>query len=1677
MTKGKVASPISTGGAGEQFEQHVAALALGLLLVRGMPPILVDASVVEVHLQTGHLGWCTDDLLVVGERGDGSRRRLALQVKRSFRVAAGDDECRKTVAGMWDDFRSDRFDEAHDQLAVATLHGTSVLLRDFAALLGCAHAAADAGDFEHRLSLDGFLSAKAKQQDRAVREILGDAGGVPPEGDVYWRFLRAFNVLSFDLNTPTSQAQAWMVSLLAACMTPGSASVDAAQATWKALLACAGEGRQGAKGYSREDLPQELRARHGAVPGADHSSLAALIGHGEMVRAGIRSTVGEGYEVDRSSRIQALGGKLADHQVVIVSGAAGSGKSALATELLAQLDDRYPVLAFQAVELATAHIDETLANAQTSLDSQRLFALLAGAARKVVFVDGVERLLEQSVRDAFAQLLQLVGRDSSTRILLTVRDYSLETVRNALIPVGLDAEIFEVPSLTDAELDGVATGVPGLAEPLGNAPLRAFLRTPYLLDLASRLRWGEAPMPATLREFRRKVWRELIRDDAHEGRGMPGRRERVFLEIAWRRAVELRPFVAPRVHDPEALDALRRDSLVASPRDSAVVYAVTHDVLEDWGVLRRIDERFAKSGGSLAALAEAVGGYPALRRGLRQWLSERFQEGAGEARALVLNVIADGGLAAHFRDDCLVAALLSESAVGFVEACAPRIARGDLDLLDRLVQVLRVGCRESPKWLDVPGLPSQMLVPTGPGWVPVLGLVLDGMDALLPERAQVALGLVEDWARQIDWRNPDPPGTAEAGAITDRLLREFGDYGSDDARQRTLKVVVKIPRAVPQFKDLVDRARTCSHADLTAFDLLDVVLNKPEGAFVCRHFPDETVALLDARLWSSDADRVRERGFMGSGIDDLNYVFGMRDLPTDSYHPPSALQGPFSALLATHPRKAVAFVAGLLNHAGRTYATAQWPGRVFEPATGISLAIPGRGTVKQWANARLYGLYRGNQVGPDSLVSVLMALESWLLRIGQMDGGDLEGWLLHLIGNSNNVMVTSVVASVCVACPDKAGRAGLALLSSRDVVQLDRGRLALESGSSSEAFFGLNPQQGLFEQERRQSNQLSHRHEDLESLAVRMQLGEHREAVWEILDRHRTEVAGEGSQESRVWRLALHRMDIRGYEPQDAPEGWEKDESDDRGKRVYLGPGKMEADIREMVDKASGSLEVLNRHLALRNLARKVWERDASVGEADWRTALLGEAQAVERELDEPEEFARDGPGMAAAACIRDHLDELNDAQFEWCARRVDFEVRRNSEAVDLTDRVGRIERADRFCASVVPLLAAHAKRVDGVDARGLLALALTHPIEEVCEYAFGGLGAFVDEQHKPLALQGVAAAAYRCRLALESWQEARGRRGAAAGRDPFGAVLPAVRKAIEAGNLDPAVELDGLDFDSPMAGVGVRAVLTVFGRWPDWEESRRFYARIAVWLADAWHRGRSRDDSRARDHKLEAAARESLAGFALDVPGDVALRVCAPVVEAAAAVPKHGQWFMSKLILEADRGTDDCFWHLWQAMADVIVSSPWGRELKDETRFDLGLLHMIFLGSFWKEDARRWHRLDGHTGRVDELALGLPASVPVVRAYCDYLTRIGHQSLPGAFVVVGRMLENGDAVRIASDSGVAFDLESLLRPFVYSEPHRIKMDARFRNAVLVILDALVAGGSASAYRMRDDFVTPSSGV
>jgi hypothetical protein len=350
---GRVSSPASTGAAGTFFEQHVNAYWLAQLLVRGIPPILHDCVVVEVHLQTEHLGWHTDDFLIVGQNGSGDHRKLAGQVKRTFTVSATDDECKKAVQDFWKDFKNPgQFSPAADRFALVTLRGTNTLLEHFAGLLDCARAAHNGTEFEHRLATPGFLNAKAVEYCNEIRAIIGLCEGKSVSAGYIWPFLRVLHVLSLDLNSSTRQTEALIKTLLAHT-TGEQDALGAADASWDALLRELGEGMPEARSFRRDDLPKEVRRRHSPVGGTEQRALRALSDHSSLILDGIRSTIGKNLHLSRGRLVQQVIGQLESTQIVLVSGAAGSGKSGIAKDAVGILAADHFAFGFRAEEFAS----------------------------------------------------------------------------------------------------------------------------------------------------------------------------------------------------------------------------------------------------------------------------------------------------------------------------------------------------------------------------------------------------------------------------------------------------------------------------------------------------------------------------------------------------------------------------------------------------------------------------------------------------------------------------------------------------------------------------------------------------------------------------------------------------------------------------------------------------------------------------------------------------------------------------------------------------------------------------------------------------------------------------------------------------------------------------------------------------------------------------------------------------------------------------------------------------------------------------------------------------------------------------------------------------------------------------------------------------------------------------
>jgi hypothetical protein len=1354
----RVSSPIATGGEGVFFEQHVAAYWLAQLLVRSIPPILTDTAVTEVHFQTEHLGFSTDDFLVVCARAGAANARLVGQVKRSFTISAADDDCRKAMGDFWKDFRhADPFKPQHDRFVLVTLRGTNTLLENFVGLLDCARGATDGEEFHRRLSLDGFISRKSVHQCNELCHIISALEGTPVIARDLWSFLRVMHVLSLDLHTSTRQTEAHIKTLLALKSTDPD-PVASATSGWNALLTFASEAGPAARSLKRADLPAALVEAFGEVGANEQRVLAALKNHTEFVLRKIRTTIGPTFHLRRVGIVQKVLAAIEAKQVVLITGPAGSGKSAIGKEAVAFLSREFFAFGFRVDEFAVAHIDETLRNSQIPARATELQAILGALGRKVLVIESVERLLEKPTREAFSDLMTLAQGDDGLGILMTCRDYSVEQVQASFLQTaGIDSAVIEVPPLDDTELQEIQAAFPSLAVPLANPALREILRNPYFIDKALQIPWDAGrPLPENERDFRAVFWRQIVRADQNPADGMPRLREVALQELAVRRARALSDYVSATGLHAGAIALLKQDSLVVSPDANALLVATAHDVLEDWAILQWIEEQHFTDETAFKALSSAIGPHPAMRRSYRKWVAELVDRDAPAADRLFSAAIAQAEVAAQFRDDTLVSLLKAPSASEFLTRHEAELLANDRAILKRVIHLLRVACMTSPAWLaDVRGHSSILSVPEGAVWATVVRLVHRNIGSFGPEDAPLLLALIEDAVRGVSWWAPDIDGAEHVAGIAHWLLPRFDHYRRGDTRQRTLKVIATIPKADPARFEAVLRGqiREGRRRDPVAEEFRDMLLAGLDGAPAARDLPDLLLSVaLDTFL--ATEEYLREEPYGRSSID-VDLYFGIKEHLRHDFFPASAFRGPWINLFTHHPGKGLEFLIRVFNHSADWYAHPRLRDRL-EPAWEVELTFANGTTRKQWVNPRLWALYRGMTVGPYLLQSLLMALEKWLLDYAKSRPEALDAVLLEILQRSDSAALAAVVASVATAHPHLSGEALLVLLSVRDYVEIDRSRMASERGSNVMDFFPtLRQDHKFYDQERKDSAALPHRRHDLEAAIANLQLGPLAPRVHAIIDRYIKALPAPDKRNKHdlTWQLALHRMDFRQYDvAHDQPVAAADGEGPAKN-YIRLEPKPPAPEVQQLIDESTKKMGEMNARLGVYMWGLQIFQRqDGSADPAQWREKLAS-AKGMDRTA-EPPDNSRNAPGFVAAVCVRDHWDEMSPQEKEWCIDVICSEISRHADQWGTIDRVQRFSMlADRPCAFVVPLLLSKPlTEAQTPRVRQAFIAALTHPIDEVRWYATWGMNDKLWAANPALALRAVNAIATEAALADRGW-------------------------------------------------------------------------------------------------------------------------------------------------------------------------------------------------------------------------------------------------------------------------------------------------------------------------------------
>ena len=992
---------------------------------------------------------------------------------------------------------------------------------------------------------------------------MGDADSGNASDENIWRFLRTMHVLFLDLTTDTAQQEATVKQWLALA-SGGPGAVDEASATWRELAEVASDAAKQSKTLRRSDLPDGMPGRYDAIP---NYILQPLADHSTTILNGIRSTV-EGVTALPRTEVTAQAAMALGNVAVVLTGAPGSGKSALAKAIIKRHSDSHLCLSFRAMEFAKDHIDDVLPG---PISGEQFKIFVVAQKRAIIYVDGLERLLEHSVRDAFGDLVGIIKECPNASLMLTCRDSEIKNAAAFFGRISLPYHKVTVPPLSTDESEAVCKDIPILGIPLSHPKLAQIMDTPYVLGMAARMDWSNRQdVPADVTAFRKKWWSEIVRNDAETADGLPDRREMTLVDLAVLHARELRPLVPTDGMDKVALDKLHKDGIVLMGEGGLA--APDHDVIEDWAVNRWIESRALKHGWSALPMAEDVGTHPAMRRGFREWLKEGLDANAETAYRFVLSSYVNTSLPMHFRDDVLVSLLTSNSARSFIERQKDHILTNEARLLVRMMRLTQAACTKEPEPNDGGQVPKPLLLePDGEAWLALLEVIDGSLERLLPGRYGEVLDMLECWAGRPQSCEM-PEGAALAIRIAYRLLYMPNARGGDT--RRILRIISGVPRADDaSFLSMLEQASSeAEWRNVVLGEFRDVLMGEL-GFPACRDFPKEMAEFVRSSCIPAkpDVDQVWKYFERFSP----EFKFGLRPHASSDFRHFSAFRGPFWPLLRLHPDVGIGLVLDLVNHAGDWYGM-----KGADAVPRIEVSVPGHADIVQWADDVLWQAYRGTSEVPHVISCALMALEHWLMQMCE-HGYDVESLLFEILLESRNVMTTGVVAGVCSAHPNLCGAVPAALLKSERCVELDRSR-AKKEGHIPPGRYVATSREGVYHDDKlRKSNALPHRRRDLESLASGL------------------------------------RPSIRKGDSPDGRGGGRATDYD-AGKPNQVPPDRS---IPEAEDSRAGA----SASLYAWGLGR--WKRDSDVGSSEWRRALASARSGAEPRAESGTEYStKNGP-------------------------------------------------------------------------------------------------------------------------------------------------------------------------------------------------------------------------------------------------------------------------------------------------------------------------------------------------------------------------------------------------------------------------------------------------------------------
>ncbi|QRM89528.1 AAA family ATPase [Lacinutrix sp. WUR7] len=1392
--------------------------------------------------------------------------------------------------------------------------------------------------------------------------------------------------------------------------------------------------------------------------------------------------------IDRISIINDIREEVDKSGIVIISGEGGCGKTAIIKEFYNDNKDSFPFYIFKASEFELSDI-QLLFKKHHNLSLNDFTEAHNKEERKIIVIDSAEKISDLENQEPIKEFISALIKNSWS-ILFTTRLSYLDDLRFQFI------EVFRLPfkqiginNLTESELIKLSEEFKfqlPINERLKKITLNPFYLNEYLKN------YNSIDNTINYSEFKNILWLKKIQNSSYRKQNTHINREECFLAIIKERSDSGNFFVNPSGCQPATLSLLQSDEII-DYNSANGGYFITHDIYEEWGLNKLIERTYLQSLSNKDFVSK-IGLSLTIRRAFRIWLSDKLIENLDEIKSFIENVFIDKSIDQTWKDETLVSILLSDYSDEFFTQFHELIINDEYSILKKSIFFLRIACKEVDnslyklfgKELDLKYLFTK---PKGNGWHSVIDLINKNIENFDISDLSYLTPLLEEWNSNNNKGESTKKASLFALHFYKKLQLSDEYLYTEDSGKKLVKI---INQGAPELKDelsiIFDEVleNNWSNRSDPYYDLcLSILKPELEALPTLIALPDYILKLADL-FWFEPPIKSGLYSSIG-----MEQHYSISRNSKHDYSTASALQTPINYLLKFSFKNTLDFIINFTNKTVEFYANSDYKDTIEE----IEIQLTNEIKVKQYISQSLWHLYRGNgsPVTPYLLQSIHMALEKHLLDIAKKHKSEIiESWLLYLIKESKSASITSVVASVVLAYPDKLFNVAKVLFGCQKLFHYDTSRAVSEYHVKSlySIGYGIMSENEIYADERIKTCDDPHRWNSLESLALNYQLFKNEEIsdeesknrariIWDIIDSFHKKLPkrDEETDKDKTTRLLLARLDKRKMNISTEVQGDKI--------LVSLNP-EIDADLKKHSEEAVKESLSFMKHSGL-----KLWSTYKLEGDKKHEKyeeyqndtkKILNKTKEIINGLKNGDSqfhlFNSAIPSLTCSTLIRFYSSELTKDEKEFCKETIleyataPFQDGYNYQVSD------GVEVSISSIPFLINLFPGESSKLNSLL---FLVLMDNRTISHQVKFCNFAIKAFANHlwDISPLNALKILQCFLKFKPLFNIIKEEKSTRADM----PYSRVRVSYQEIIKEffkqyeKELDEAFNKDFEDIDFKVDNYSVQDLDIIFQIIPIKTEDKtllNYVSEIVLSLSEKLIKGnrhRDRDKSRDRSQDIDSSLRyrflKKYSYFVLYRPVSDIDRFIKPFVDNFQSSDEMKYFFEQFIWAEDKINQYEQFWLIWELFYPKIIEFG-----KDEGgHYYKSIIKTYLLAwNHWRKDAKNWVSLKEREKLFYKKTVRDLAENPaVLDSIAQFLNQIGSDFIEEGVFWISDLVRGNEHKKLGVNT--VYYTAQLVRKYIYLNRTKVKHEIKTKTEILIILNFLISKGSVNAYLLREDIL------